>query len=63
MPTHLDYVAVRQGQHELAREAERVRQEREGHSPAPVSREPRFGGRLLVMLRLRRPAQAPAPTR
>jgi hypothetical protein len=63
MPTHLDYAAVRQGQDELARRAERTRQERDGLVPAPGSRELRFAGRLFARLRLRRPAEAPASTR
>jgi hypothetical protein len=63
MPTHLDYVSVRQGQERLARHAERVRQEREGLAPAPAWRERRFPGRLFARLRLRRPAGAPASTR
>jgi hypothetical protein len=63
MPTHLDYVAVRQRQEEFARQAERVRQEREGLAPAPASRARRFPGRLFARLRLRRPVEAPASTR
>ena len=56
MPTHLDYVAVRQCQDDIARRAERVRQEREGRSTAPASRKSGFAGRLFGRLRLRRPA-------
>ena len=59
MPTHLDYVALRQRQGELARGAERVRQQREGMAIAPtlLGNAKRFG-----------PARAPqaliiAPTR
>jgi hypothetical protein len=63
MPTHLEYVAVRQRQERLARQADRVRQEREGLAPAPAARERRFPGRLFARLRLRRPAEAPAPSR
>jgi hypothetical protein len=63
MNTHLNYEAVRQRQEELVRRAERVRQERAGEAHGPVAREPRVADRLLVKLRLRRPAEAPAPTR
>jgi len=65
MPTHLDYLAVRHGQADIARRAERTRQEREALAPAPASGERRFGGRLFGRLRprLRRPAEAPASTR
>lgn len=63
MPTHLDYVALRQRQDELAQRAERVRQEREGFAPAPGWRERPFVGRLFARLRLRRPAEAPASSR
>ena len=58
MPTHLDYVVARQRQHEVARQAERTRQEREGYLPTPVSHRPRFAGRLFAVLRLRRPVHA-----
>ncbi len=63
MPTHLDYVAVRQRQNEIARQAERVRQERDGRSLEPASPERSFPGRLFTRLRLRRPANAPASSR
>ena len=63
MPTHLDYVAVRQCQDGIALRAERVRQEREGRSTAPAPRERRFAARLFGRLRLRRPADAPASSR
>jgi hypothetical protein len=53
MSTHLDYVVVRQRQHDLARQAERVRREREGSAPAPGSHERRFVRRLFARLRLR----------
>ena len=61
MPTHLQYTVVRQQQHELARRAERVRQEREGQAPAPAWRE-RIADRLFVRRRPSRPAEAPAGT-
>lgn len=63
MPTHLDYVAVRRRQDELARRTERVRQDREGLAPAPGSRERRGLVSILARLRPRRPAEAPASTR
>jgi hypothetical protein len=63
MPTHLDYLAVRHGQADIARRAERTRQEREGSAPAPALRELRSAGRLFTRLRPRRPAEAPASTR
>jgi hypothetical protein len=63
MPTHLDYVAVRQGQEQLAQRAERVRQEREGLGPVRAFRERRFAGPLFARLRPRDPAEAPASTR
>jgi hypothetical protein len=63
MPTHLDYLVVRQRQHELARRAERVRQEREGLALAPASRERGLTRRLFMRLGLRRPAEAPASSR
>jgi hypothetical protein len=61
MPTHLDYVAVRDGQADIARRAERTRQEREGLASAPARRERR--ALLSLFARLRRLAQAPATTR
>jgi hypothetical protein len=61
MPTHLEYTAVRQQQDELARRAERVRQEREGFAPVPPWRE-RLTARLFVGRRPSRPAEAPAGT-
>jgi len=63
MPTHLDYIALKQRQDELAQRAERVRQEREGLAPAPARRGLRFAGGLFTRLRPRQPAEAPASTR
>jgi hypothetical protein len=61
MQSHLNYVTVRQREDDLARRAERVRQEREGLAPVPESDERR--GLVSLLARLRRPAQAPAGTR
>jgi hypothetical protein len=63
MPTHLDYVALRLRHEELARRAERVRQQRDGLAPAPARSERRVLFTLFARLRPRRPAQAPAGPR
>jgi hypothetical protein len=61
MQSHLNYVTVRQLEDNLARRAERVRQEREGLARAPASVQRR--GLVNLFAKLRRPAQAPAGTR
>jgi GNAT superfamily N-acetyltransferase len=65
MPTHLDYVAVRRVQEEIALRAERVRQEREGLAAAPAWRGRGFAAWLFARRRPhpRRSAEAPASTR
>jgi hypothetical protein len=63
MPTHLDYLAVRQHQEQLARQAERFRQQREALASAPAAPERRVLSSLFARLRLRRPNEAPASTR
>jgi hypothetical protein len=53
MPSHLDYLVVRDQQAELARRAERVRQTTGGDALVPASRN----RRLAVWRRLIRPHQ------
>jgi len=60
MTTHLNYMAVRQQQEEIARRAERARQERDGLARAPAPRKRRAGGRLLGRLLRHRSVEAPA---
>jgi hypothetical protein len=63
MPTHLNYVVIRQQQEELARRAECVRQERDGVAAAPTGRERPVLLSLFARLRPRGAAEAPASTR
>ena len=63
MTSHLNYELVRQQQAEIARGAERSRQEREAFAPESGSPDRRLTGRLMVRLRLRRPDPVCAPSR
>ncbi len=64
MTSQLNYHLARAHQAELARQAERVGQERDALGAAPGGQERRPARRLMVrLLRLRRPVEASAPSR
>jgi hypothetical protein len=65
MPSHFDYIVVRQHHRELAQQAERARQARGGERRAPAGGRRGLAVRLFARLRIsvRRPDSAPASTR
>jgi hypothetical protein len=63
MTSRLNYELVRAQQAEIARQAERSRQERQAFAPESGSPEQPATGGLMVRLRLRRPDPVCAPSR
>ena len=63
MASLLNYDVARQKETQLARQAERARQEQAAVGPAASAHHRRPARNLMVRLRLRQPVQASGPSR